>query len=229
MSVVHPQWQSVTKNFHLESHNGRANLKTPLPTQFCDVWLSFVEQWLLSLEYPKASIMLTLFLDTETAVSSFLLVIDQLFRLSSTAHWSSIWVTAAVGWLELHSSLRFAWPFSEPIVYEAQWLTVLLLTALTFYTFLICWWLLLTESFSATRNSVTSLCLKCTSPYHAILMTPSTCAKECIFPWHCSNKCTFIINHRKNCRNFLLILNEVQKGLKNFLGSPHTRHKYKFF
>jgi hypothetical protein len=89
--------------------------------------------------------------------------------------------------------------------------------------------LLLNDSFSATRNSVTSLCLKCTSPYHAILTTSSTCARKCVFPWHCSNKCTLIINHRKNCRNFLLILNEVQKGLKNFLGNPHTRHKYKFF
>ena len=82
------------------------------------------------------------------------------------------------------------------------------------------WWLLLTDSFSATRNSLSSHCLKYTSPYHAILMTPSICARKCIFPWHCSNKCTFIINHRKNCRRFLLILNEVQKGLKNFLGQP---------
>jgi len=187
----------MTKIFHLEPHNGRANLKTPFPAQFCDRQLSFVEQWLLTLECPKASIMFTLFLDIETAVSTFLPVIHQLFQMSSTANWSSIRVTAAVGWLKLHASLRFTWPFSEPIVCEAQWLTVPLLTALTFYTFLHCWWFLLTDSFSATRNSVTTHCLKYKSPYHTILTTPSTCVRKFVFPWYCSNKCTFIINHRK--------------------------------
>ena len=173
--------------------------------------------------------MFTLLLCTETVVASFLLVIHLLFQMGSSAHWCSTWVTAALGWLELHAPLSFTWSFSEPAVSEAQWLTMLLLTALTFYTFLNCWWLLLTDSFSATRNSVTAHCLKCTSLYHTILMPLSTCARKYVFPWHSSNKCTFIINHRKNCRHFLLILTEVQKGLKNFLGNPHTRHKYKLF
>jgi len=192
----------------------------PLPAQFCDGLLSFVEQWLLSLEYPKASIMLTVLVDTETAVSSFLLVIHQLFLISSVAHWSSIRVTAAVGWLELHASLRFACPFSEPIVCEAHWLTVLLLTALTFYTFLNCWWLLLTDSFSATRNSVTSPCLKCISPYHTILTTPSTCIRKCIFPWHCSNKCTFIINHRKKLQKFPADFEWSTERVEKLSGQP---------
>ena len=160
--------------------------------------------------------MFTLFLDIETAVSTFLPVIHQLFQMSSTANWSSIRVTAAVGWLKLHASLRFTWPFSEPIVCEAQWLTVPLLTALTFYTFLHCWWFLLTDSFSATRNSIIARCLNHTSPYHTILMTPRVWVRTWI-PQRCSRNIAFKIVYRKNCRHFMLILTKVRKVLQNFL------------
>jgi len=42
LSAVHPQWRSVTKSFHHDPHNRRANLNTPLTVQFCDMRLSFL-------------------------------------------------------------------------------------------------------------------------------------------------------------------------------------------
>jgi hypothetical protein len=175
-------------------------------------WLSFVEQWLLTVKYHKASIIFTLLLVTETDVASFLLVIHQLSQMTSIAFWSSIQMTAAIGWLELHESLSFAWRFSEPTICEAQWLTVLFLTALTFYTFLNCWWLLLTDSFSATKFSNSPLL----DIHITILRTSSTCARKCVFPWHCSKKCTFIINHKKTADIFCWFWLKYRKGCKTF-------------
>ena len=34
--MFHPQRQSVTKILHHQPRNGRANLNTPLPAQYCD-------------------------------------------------------------------------------------------------------------------------------------------------------------------------------------------------
>jgi hypothetical protein len=49
-------------------------------------------------------------------------------------------------------------------------------------------WMFITNSFSATRNTVTTHCLKHTSPYHAILTTSCACTKKWIVPQPCSSK-----------------------------------------
>jgi len=63
-------------------------------------------------------------------------------------------VTAAVGQPEQCVSLNSAWPFSEPAICEAQQLTLTLLTALTLYTYHDSWQIFVTDSFSATKNSI---------------------------------------------------------------------------
>ena len=41
--MFHPQRQSVTKTLHRQPRNGRGNLNTPLPAQYCDSRQGFVE------------------------------------------------------------------------------------------------------------------------------------------------------------------------------------------
>jgi hypothetical protein len=56
-------------------------------------------------------------------------------------------VTAVVGQPEQCVSLNSVWPFSEPAICEAQQLTLILLTALTLYTFHDKWQIFVTDSF----------------------------------------------------------------------------------
>jgi len=123
----------------------------------------------------------TLPLDTWSSVASFLVVIHQSYQMSSSACWTNVWVTAVIGWPEQSASPSSTWPFSEPAIRGAQWLTMLLQTASTLYTYFNCMWVFVTDSFSGKRNLVTTHCLKHTSPYHAILMTPAYAWENILF------------------------------------------------
>jgi hypothetical protein len=70
-------------------------------------------------------------------------------------------------------------------------------------------WMFVTDSFSATRNSITACCFKCTSPHYTILTTPYACVKKQIVPWAAVASGTFQINHRISDGHFLLILTEA--------------------
>jgi hypothetical protein len=77
-----------------------------------------------------------------------------------------------------------------------------------------------TDSFSATRNSITARCFKRTLTHHEILTTPAHALENVLFRGAAVASGTFQINHRIRCRHFLLILTEVQKVLLNILGNP---------
>lgn len=130
----------------------------------------------------------TLCLTPGSSAAHFLFVIYQSFQMSSSTHWKNARVTTVVGKTERCMSRSSTCPFSELAIREAQWLTELLSTALTPYTFFNCLWLFVTYSFSATRNSIKACCFKCTKLYHAMLMSPCTFAIKCIIPEHCSSK-----------------------------------------
>jgi hypothetical protein len=89
-------------------------------------------------------------------------------------------VTDIAGQPEQCVSLNSAWPFSEHAICEAQ-LTVILSTALTLLTFYNSLQMFVTDSFSATRNSIVLCCLICTILYPTILMISCACARKVLF------------------------------------------------
>ena len=98
-------------------------------------------QWVHNFEYRRASKMLfILLLDTESSAASFIVV------MNDSGHYC--WPARAQ---------HVTWPFSESAVRKAQRRTVLLSTALTSYTFSNWFWTFVTDSFPATRNSITTL------------------------------------------------------------------------
>jgi len=97
--------------------------------------------------HPKASITLfTLPSDTLNSISNLVAVIHWSFQMSSSARWSNVQPLQ-------YTSMSSAWPFSEHVNHETQQLKVPLSTPPN-STFFNHFWMFITDSFSATRNSI---------------------------------------------------------------------------
>ena len=136
VSTFHPQWWPMTKHFHHQPRNGKANLNTPLTAQIGEsVGLHGTQQAHTS-KYPKVSIMLFSLPLGYWEFSCKLSGCNTSFQMSSPVRWSNAQLTVIVGSPEWHTLLSSAWSFSEPEICEAQQLTLLLSTALRQYTLL---------------------------------------------------------------------------------------------
>jgi hypothetical protein len=156
--------------------------------------------------YPMASVMFfTLPLDTESSFASFLVVIHQFISvLQQRRSDCCCWPARVRRVTELRLAFlrtRNSWSLMTNSAFINSIVSIYI-----FYHL----WVFVTDSFSATKNSVTAGYFKRTSPHHAILMTSCACATKLIVLWRSVIASrTFQINHRISCWHFLLILIEV--------------------
>lgn len=154
----------------------------------------------------------TLLLDTESSVAGFLVLILWSFWKTVLSCWSNTWVTDAVGQPELHAllspalssqNLKFMKPNEWKCYNQQNWHHIHCLPLVD-----VCYWIVLCH-----KKFNNSPVFKMQSLYHATpLWWPCVHVQEnVLFCCPAVGSRTSKINHRKNCRHFLLILTSVVK------------------